>query len=291
MGQEADEEKRGNVGWVKISRAIQEHWVWDEKPFSRGQAWIDLILMAKHSNEKFLDRRGKLVDGERGYIYRSERSLAERWGWSRKKVAGFLSQLAQDNMIEISKKRASERTTIFIVNYNEFQSIGASKRASEEPVRNQSGASEEPVGNIYKNVKNDKNVKNEKEEKDIVAPAGSTSPLSFGSDSFEMQCVEYLIASCVETCPKSKVPDSPEKKQKWAVEIEKMKRLDGLSEEEIRQALQYAVQDGFWKANIRSTKKFREKFETLYSQSQNSRVKTPDDRQGRAEEKFGRKMQ
>lgn len=124
------------------------------------------------------------------------------------------------------------------------------------------------MGNIYKN---DKNVKNDKEEKDIVDPGGSTPPLSFVLDSFEMQCVEFLITSCLESCPKSKVPDTPEKKQKWAAEIEKMKRLDHLNEEEIRQALQYATNDSFWKPNIRSTKKFREKFETLYSQSQGKR--------------------
>ena len=268
MDQMASEEKKGGPGWVKVSREIQDHWVWDEKPFSKGQAWIDLILLAKHSDGKFLDRRGNLIDGERGHIYRSERSLAERWGWSRKKVSSFLSQLAGDNMIEMSKKRASERTTIFIVNYNEFQSLGASKRASGEPVRNQSGTSGEPVRNIYKN---DKNVKNEKEEKDIVGPGGPTPPLSFGSDSFEMQCVEHLIASCLETFPKSKVPDTLEKKSKWAAEIEKMKRLDQLSEEEIGQALQYATTDNFWKSNIRSAKKFREKFETLYAQSQGKR--------------------
>lgn len=176
MDQAASEDKKGGTGWVKVSRDIQDHWVWDEKPFSKGQAWIDLILLAKHSDGKFLDRRGNLIDGERGHIYRSERSLAERWGWSRKKVSSFLSQLAGDNMIEMTKKRASERTTIFIVNYNEFQSLGASKRASGEPVGSQSGASGEPVRNIYKNDKNVKNDKNEKEYKYICPEPGKPAP-------------------------------------------------------------------------------------------------------------------
>lgn len=166
MIQMTSDEKKGGAGWIKVSRTIQEHWVWDEKPFSKGQAWIDLLLLAKHSDEKFLDRRGNLIDGKRGYIYRSERFLAERWGWSRKKVACYLSQLMQDNMIEMVKKRASERTTIFIVNYEDFQGLGASKRASQEPVRNQSGTSQEPVRNIYKNVKNDKNEK----KKEYICP-------------------------------------------------------------------------------------------------------------------------
>ena len=44
MIQMTNKEKKDASGWIKVSRAIQEHWVWDEKPFSKGQAWIDLLL-------------------------------------------------------------------------------------------------------------------------------------------------------------------------------------------------------------------------------------------------------
>lgn len=86
-----------------------------------------------------------------------------------------------------------------------------------------------------------------------------------------MLCVEALIHSCLETFPKSRVPDTPQKKWKWAIEIDRMKRCDKLTEEEIRAALCHATHDSFWKDNIRSARKFREKFETLYSQSQNKK--------------------
>jgi len=308
----AGEKKRS--GWVKINRGVQDHWVWDEKPFSKGQAWIDLILLARHSDGTFMDRRGNLIEGKRGGVYRSERSLAERWEWSRKKTSNFLSRLVQDNMIEMYKENAKAETMIFIVNYDNFQSAGTNDRefignqlgfmegrnreqngasegatarpdeyreiqiwgASREPVESQSRASREPVRNIYKNDKNEKNDKNDKEERDIVAPGGSTPThqADYGSGSFEMQCVEHLIASCLESFPKAKVPDTLAKKNKWALEIEKMKRLDHLSEAEIKQALIFATSDSFWKTNIRSTKKFREKFETLYTQSQTTRGKS-----------------
>ncbi len=165
-----------DYNWVKVNRTVQSHWIWMDKPFSRGQAWIDLILLAQHQDSTFQDRRGNLIDGKRGCVYRSERFLAERWGWSRKKLANYLLRLEQDNMIEVDKKRASERTTIFIVNYETFQGKGASKGASGEPVGNQSGASGEPVGNINKNVKKDKNVKKEKENKYICPEPGKPAP-------------------------------------------------------------------------------------------------------------------
>lgn len=59
--------------WVKVNRTVQSHWVWMDKPFSRGQAWIDLILLAQHQDGTFTDRRGNLIDGKRGCVYRSER--------------------------------------------------------------------------------------------------------------------------------------------------------------------------------------------------------------------------
>lgn len=108
----------------------------------------------------------------------------------------------------------------------------------------------------------------------IVAPAGN-GPNDTPDDiqekypigDFEYQCVDILIRSCVAVFPNSKVPKTEAEKRKWAVEIERMKRLDGRIESDIVEALTYATTDGFWKSNIRSTKKFREKFETLIVQS------------------------
>ena len=79
--------------------------------------------------------------------------------------------------------------------------------------------------------------------------------------------MDKLINSCLKTFPNSKVPHTLAEKQKWAIEIERMKRLDGRNEADIMKALNYAITDTFWQANIRSTKKFREKFETLIVRS------------------------
>ena len=159
-------EKQEKMGsWIKVFRNIENSWIWEEKPFSRGQAWIDLLLLAKFRDESFFNRRGNRVDGKRGHVYKSISSLADRWGWSRKKVDHFFNQLEADNMIKVSKKRASEETSIFIVNYSKYQIFGTGKRASEEQVRNKSGTSEEQVKHIYKNDKEcNKNDKERKKE-------------------------------------------------------------------------------------------------------------------------------
>lgn len=84
---------------------------------------------------------------------------------------------------------------------------------------------------------------------------------------FDIWCVDYLIKSLLDDMPNQRVPRTEAEKKKWAVHIERMQRLDGLSTEQIRDTLIWAMQDGFWRTNIRSTGKFREKFPTLYLQS------------------------
>lgn len=85
--------------------------------------------------------------------------------------------------------------------------------------------------------------------------------------AFEFQCVDILVESCLALFPNSKVPKTEAEREKWAIEFERMKRLDHRTESEIVEALTFATTDPFWKTNIRSAKKFREKFETLLLQS------------------------
>lgn len=88
----------------------------------------------------------------------------------------------------------------------------------------------------------------------------------FLNNSFEMRCVERLILSCLATCPGAKVPDTPQKKEKWCVEIDRMKRLDKRTEEDILKVLEYATTNTFWKSNIRSAENLRKKYEILMAQ-------------------------
>jgi hypothetical protein len=52
--------------------------------------------------------------------------------------------------------------------------------------------------------------------------------------------------------------------QKWAVHIERLVRRDGRSPADIEAAIRWCQADDFWHSNILSTKKLREKFQTLF---------------------------
>lgn len=135
-------------GFVGVHRSLQEHWLWDEKPFSKGQAWIDLIMLANYKEEKFVFK-DEVIHGKRGTVYRSITYLAERWGWGRDKVSRFLRQLESDGMVQVSA--TTHQTTIFIVNYGLYQGFSGSVSATNrQPVGNQLAANQQPVGTYNK---------------------------------------------------------------------------------------------------------------------------------------------
>ena len=77
-------------GWFKLYRQMENNILWQDKPFAKGQAWIDLILMANIADGDVLSK-GVVVHVKRGQVFRTQKYLADRWGWSIKKVRGFLT--------------------------------------------------------------------------------------------------------------------------------------------------------------------------------------------------------
>ena len=141
-------------GWIKLNRQITEHWIWKETPFSWGQAWVDLLLLANHENHKLL-YEGQVILCKRGDVNRSIAWLAKRWNWNRKTVRKFLDTLESDKMV--TTNATTHRTTITIVNYDIYQVQGTTDRTTEcAAARTTTGQPRD----IYKNDKNEKNEKN-----------------------------------------------------------------------------------------------------------------------------------
>lgn len=151
-------------GWVSVYRSLVNHWLWQDKPFSKGQAWIDLILLANHKEGKILCA-GKVVTAERGSVHRSILSLADRWGWSRKKVTSFLKLLESEGMV--TTESTTHGTTITIVKYDIFQSQGTTKVSTEEHPKSNRGTAEEQPGHINNN---DNNFNNKNNDNKIITP-------------------------------------------------------------------------------------------------------------------------
>lgn len=93
-------------GWISLHRRIVDHWIWQEKPFDKRSAWIDLLIIANHQENKFL-LGNELIEVQRGSFVTSELKLMERWGWSKTKLRNFIKLLEEDGMIikKTDKKR------------------------------------------------------------------------------------------------------------------------------------------------------------------------------------------
>lgn len=105
-------------GWISVHRQLQEHWLWEDKPFSKGQAWIDLLMSANHCDRKIL-LGNELIEVKAGSFITSEVKLMDKWGWGKTKLRAFLDILQSDGMIV--KKSDRKKTTIIIENYSVYQ--------------------------------------------------------------------------------------------------------------------------------------------------------------------------
>ena len=99
---------------------MTDHILWKSEPFSKGQAWLDLLLHANFTDNDILIK-GQVVKLKRGQQARSEVTLSKSWKWSRNKVRRFLELLKKEGMIE--SKTTHLTSIISICNYESFQSL------------------------------------------------------------------------------------------------------------------------------------------------------------------------
>lgn len=164
-------------GWAKIYRSLMENDLWRDKPFARGQAWVDLILLAAHKDREFYFESA-ILPIHKGEIITSKRKLCERWGWSNTKVDRFLSELEKVGMLTV--KSDTKKSTIKITKYEQYQgfeSIEAAEKTAVKTTRKRHGNDTETTQKrTYKNVKNDKECKEEKEIKEKPAALPPSEP-------------------------------------------------------------------------------------------------------------------
>lgn len=105
------------AGHIKLPRSTVDDPMFISEPFTKWQAWCDLILTASQESGN-VDVRGTIRHVERGSMWRSMLELSARWRWSRGKVERFLSSLVKDGFISLSSDNVSSH--ISIIGYERF---------------------------------------------------------------------------------------------------------------------------------------------------------------------------
>lgn len=131
-------------GYYKINRKLLNNDLWLLEPFTKGQAWLDLIGLASFKKTQIRIKNGAIIPIERGDCAWSQLKLAERWHWSRGKVKRFLDYLKNEKMIQ--QKKDSKLTIIRIINYDFYQN-DTTNDTTNSTIN----------GHIRRMIKNDKN--------------------------------------------------------------------------------------------------------------------------------------
>lgn len=111
-----------NEGWIRVSRRLLDHPLWTSKPFTPGQAWVDLLLQANY-RDGAVWRGSREVIVLRGQVFTSQLALAKRWRWDRKTVRRLLDGLKSSRMVDIETAKGKDigYTRLTVRNYERFQ--------------------------------------------------------------------------------------------------------------------------------------------------------------------------
>lgn len=176
------------------------------KPYSKIEAYIDILSMADESGGEFETTR---------------RTLEKRWGWSGRRVNSFLSELEERTTIE--PRMNQKRTKIKPINTGFYDS----KRTKNEPRMNQKrtkekdemqtgtsqkqsteSAEEKPKGKVYYPndeklnqafldfMKMRKSIKKPMTDRAITRAMNSLQKLSGGDNDLAIRILEQSIFHC-----------------------------------------------------------------------------------------------
>lgn len=210
----------------------------------RTLAWFDLLTM---------------VDFETGLVTINYTFYERRWRTARSTIHLWVKHWIGEQQLERTGEHDHERNgeRFFVVNYAKYQRYGEQEG---EQKGEQKG---ERKGEPRKKVSSNNSIESSN-EKALVAKATEE----------DVQYSEALYNSILDTNPadRTKHDKNPGLKEgrvkKWAEDIEKMRRIDGVTEKQLAFMLQWLFRSNgknalFWQKNIRSGATLREKWPQL----------------------------
>lgn len=162
-----------------IDRKLLNDALWLSEPFTRGQAWVDLIGRCNFADKTHL-YKGMMQEVKRGQIPTSTLELATRWKWSRGKVSRFLDALQMNGMI--TQKRTTNGTIITVENYSFYQD----RQTANDTTNGQRMIQRTDNGRTYNNKGNKENKENNisSPSREEVRGYVSSMGFSFNADEF-----------------------------------------------------------------------------------------------------------
>jgi len=124
-------------GYIKLYRATCDHPLFKRDMAYLG-AWSWLLSRAAWKPHQAKHRKTITYELQVGDLPGGRAYLADRWGWSEKKVRTFLDCLARHNMVSISQLKGQRLAIITICNYSKYQAVEINEgqqRANQGPTK------------------------------------------------------------------------------------------------------------------------------------------------------------
>lgn len=239
-------------GWIKLHRELAQKAIWLESTPEQKVILITLLMMANH-DEREWEWEGKKYQAKPGQFVTSLPSIVKNCG------KGITIQNVRTALKRFEKygfltdQSTNKNRLITIVNWGHYQ--GTEDETNSQTNRQLTGNQQATNRQLTAN-KNDKNDKNDKKYIYNVA--------KFDDESIPMQLAKHLKKEILKQDSTTKVPDDL---TNWAIEADRMIRLDKRDPKEAANLITWAQNDDFWKANILSMKKFRAQYDKLKRQA------------------------
>lgn len=183
--------------YFKIDRDFLSDERWLAEPFTKAQAWLDLIGNARWKAGNFVHNRGPIIPLFRGELIWSEEKLAKKWKWSRGKVRRFMFLLKTEQQIEVRTVQGNPyvNNVIRVINYDKYQGDDT----ANEP-ENEHPTDTERTPNGHRTVQERRKVK-EREEGEASFRQPNETDFSTLIDlgihpAFEGRTYEWFVTLC-----------------------------------------------------------------------------------------------
>ncbi len=160
-----------DAGWIKLHRSSFDNQLYFSEPFTKWQAWQDLLLLVNHK-EGVLYKRGIQVKVPRGCTGYGTEELAKRWKWSRGKCERFFQFLEGQTVKQIVRQKTNITTLISIVNYELYHSDDkANGTENGQQTVKQTDTNNNDKNNTVNTLVKKGQEKNQKNETEFNSPA------------------------------------------------------------------------------------------------------------------------
>lgn len=247
----------------------------DSRLYRDSQAvhlWLHLILKANHTDEEvntdigmMIVRRGQMITGRPTLV--SETFIPDN------KVKSLLRTFESKGMINIESK-GRKFSLISIVKYDDFQSQNCP--TDVQRMSNANTSENAPLSDVCPtdvqrlsinnnnilntNVFNDRPRISKSSPRKTKPEAAVSSPKGdkWGTAD-DLKAAQWIFQLITRISPSAKTPNW----SGWANDVRLMREQDSRTHSDICQMFKFANQDSFWKSNILSPAKLREKWTQL----------------------------